>query len=89
MINMKSDWLLFSRMYIYCQAREADHDNFVQHENHTWSPSLAENNLMHQGNKADLNKCLKDLVPHHIDTTPVDAKIIDGSGIVHTCVGFT
>ncbi len=89
MINMKSDRLLFSRMYISCQARGADLDNFFQHENHTWPPSLAENNIMHQGNKADLIKCLEDLVPHHIDTPQVDAKIIDGSGLVHTCVGFT
>ncbi len=76
-------------MYISCQAREVDLDNFFQHDNNTWPPSLAENNLMHQGNKAELIKCLKDLVPHPIDTTQEDTKIIHGSGLVHTSVGFT
>ena len=33
----------------------------MAHENHAWSPSLAENNNMQQGNKSDLLPCLESL----------------------------
>ena len=59
---MKSDLQGFSRMCISCQAREGEMDALFEHENHAWPPSLAENNSMRHGNKADLLKCLEPLV---------------------------
>ena len=51
----KEDLELFSQLYISCQTRGADLTNFFEHENHSWPPSLAENNCdMRHGNKADL-----------------------------------
>jgi len=41
---MKSNLELFSRMYIYSQARKKEIDVFFEHENHAWPQSLAENN---------------------------------------------
>ena len=81
--SIKSDLDLFSRLYISCQAREGDIDAFLEHENHAWPPSFAENNLMHHGNKTDLLKCLEPLAPHPQTTPGVDAKIFDGAALVH------
>ena len=39
----KEDLELFSHLYISCQTRDVDLDNFFEHENHAWPPSLAEN----------------------------------------------
>lgn len=82
--NMKSDLQLFSRMYISCQARNGDMDVFFQHENHSWPPSLAENNMMRLGEKADLLKCLEPLAQRPQNTPDVDVKIFDGAALVHT-----
>ena len=34
--TMKTDIDLFSNMYIACQHRDGDLDNFFAHKNHTW-----------------------------------------------------
>jgi len=82
--NMKSDLELFSRMYISCQAREGEMDVFFEHENHAWPPSLAENNSMRYGNKADLLKCLEPFAPSPLSPPEVDVKLFDGAALVHT-----
>ena len=82
--NMKSDLELFSRMYISCQAREGEMDVFFEHENHAWPPSLAENNSMRHGNKADLLKCLEPLAPSPSLPPEIDMKLFDGAALVHT-----
>ncbi len=81
--SMKSDLQLFSRMYISCQAREGEMDAFFEHENHAWPPSLAENNSMRHGNKADLLKCLEPLAPRPETLPEVDVKVLDGAALVH------
>ncbi len=47
--NMKSGLQLFSRMHVSSQVRNGDMDIFFQHKNHSWPPSLAENNFMALG----------------------------------------
>jgi len=56
-------------------------DVFFEHENHAWPPSLAENNSMRHGNKADLLKCLE---PSPSSPPEVDMKLFDGAALVHT-----
>ena len=70
-------------MYISCQAREGEIDVFFEHENHSWPPSLAENNLMRNGNKAELLKCLEPLALHLHSLPEVDVKIMDGAALCH------
>ena len=80
----KDDLELFSQLYISCQTRGADLDNFFEHENHAWPPSLAENNCdMHHGNKADLLDCIEPFAPRPPDTPNVDVKIFDGAALIH------
>jgi hypothetical protein len=83
-VALKSDLQLFSRMYISTQTRDGDMDDFFKHENHAWPPSLAENNLMRMGVKAELLGCLEPLAPRPPETPTVDMKIIDGAPLVHT-----
>ena len=80
---MKSDLQLFSRMSISCQARNDDMNTFFEHENHSWLPSLAENNLMRFGEKSDLLKCLETLATRPEATPTVDLKIYDEAAVVH------
>ena len=72
---------LFSRMYISCQSRDGDLDNFFQH---AWPPSLAENNMIRHNNKSDLLVCLEALAPRPQEIPQIDMRIIDGSALVHT-----
>ena len=58
-------------------------DAFFEHENHAWQSSLAENNSMRHGNKADLLKCLEPLAPHSETLPEVDVKVLDGAALVH------
>ena len=57
--NLHNDVHLFSRMYISCQARDSNMDDFSMHENHAWTPSLATNCIMHHTNKSDLIECFE------------------------------
>ncbi|CAB3979703.1 Hypothetical predicted protein [Paramuricea clavata] len=78
---LKEDSALFSRLYIVCQSREGDLQNFFKQENQPSPPSLLQQGQLRQSNKADLVKCLTD----HIDVVEcpqVDAKIIDGVVVV-------
>ena len=63
-------------MYIACQSRDGDLDSFFKHENHAWPPSLAENNTMHQENKADLVDCLESLAERPKETPDAQVKLM-------------
>ena len=39
---LKNDCALFSRLYIACQSREGNLQEFFKHENHPWPQSLAQ-----------------------------------------------
>ena len=38
--TMKEDCFLFSRLYITCQSREGNLEDFFKHENQPWPPAL-------------------------------------------------
>ena len=57
--SLKSDCALFSRMYIACQTREGDLENFFRHENHAYPPALSLHGKLRLGTKADLTGCLE------------------------------
>ena len=59
---LKEDCALFSRLYIACQSREGDLQDFFKHENQPSPPSLSQQGQLRQGNKADLVKCLTDRI---------------------------
>ena len=51
---LKSDVALFSQMYIAMQNRQEDMVEFLSHENHPFSPALADCGNMRSTNKSDL-----------------------------------
>ena len=55
----KNNCSLFSRLFIGCQTREGNLENFFSHENQSFLPSLSQNGTLRPGNKSDLLKCLE------------------------------
>ena len=80
--TIKEDCFLFSRLYIACQSREGNLEDFFKHENQPWPPALSKGGALRPGNKADLLVELEAMA-RPVDTTPqVTAKILDGAVIV-------
>lgn len=79
---LKQDCNLFSRLYISCQTREGDLENFFAHENQATPPSLSHGGKLRSGTKADLLSCLElmDGDPSH--SPSVNTTIFDGAAIV-------
>ena len=83
--SMKSDCSLFARLYISCQTRDGDLDEFFKHENQGCPPSLSHLcKLRLPKKKSDLSECLQ------AHTTPqsevpggIDVSIIDGAAVVN------
>ena len=59
--SLKSDCALFSRVYIACQTRDGDLDNFFKHENQAYPASLSQLGKLRFGTKASLTDCLEKL----------------------------
>ena len=63
--SMKSDCSLFSRLFIACQTRNGDLDEFFRHENQACPPSISDQgHLRLPRQKAELTSCLQALATH-------------------------
>lgn len=80
--ELKQDCALFSRLYIACQSRDGNLDDFFTYENQPWPPSIAQNGKLRGGQKADLVKCLTNEATEILEKPAVDAVILDGAVIV-------
>ena len=79
---LKDDCSLFSRLYISCQTREGDLEEFFKHENQPWPPSLSQHGQLRQGNKAELVRCLQGTTEASAESPQVDVKVFDGAVVV-------
>jgi hypothetical protein len=79
----RNDSSLFSRLYIACQIRASDLDEFFSHENQPYPPALSDGGDLHFGSKADLLTCLKSIHPASVTAPDIDAIILDGSVVVN------
>ena len=79
-------------MYISCQTRDGNLDEFFAHENQACPPSLSNMGKLRIGTKSDIVSCLEKLVPTSTrDSLPdvqpctpiVDAVVLDGAAIVN------
>ena len=85
---MKSDVSVFSRLYVGCQFRDGNLDEFFKHENQACPPSLSKHGKLRPGTKSDLVACMEstdtvdeaDVNDSHPD---MDCKIIDGAAAVN------
>ena len=77
--SLKEDCTLFSRLYIACQCRDGNLDEFFKYENQSWPPALLQMDQLRGGQKADLVKCLEIINVSDDKQPAVDAIILDGA----------
>ena len=76
---LKDDCALFSRLYIACQSREWNLQEFFKHENHPWPPPLAQASRLREGQRSDLVKCMEKASAPTAESPEVDVAILDGA----------
>ena len=57
--SLKEDCSLFSRLYIACQCRDGNLDDFFKYENQPWPPALSQTDRLRGSQKADKVKFLE------------------------------
>ncbi|KAG1662942.1 Pinin [Nymphon striatum] len=80
--SAKSDCQLFARLYIGCQNRGSNIDDFFSHENQAYPPSISDGGRLRQGTKADLIQCFDKLHETQLNEPKVSAVIVDGAAVV-------
>lgn len=78
----KNDSELFSRLYIACQTRDGNLEEFFKHENRAYPPALSQDGRLRFGTKADLLESLEQLVKANSYAPQVTSVILDGAAIV-------
>ena len=82
--GLRNDCSLFSRLFISCQIRSGNLEEFFKHENQPYPPSLSQAGQINKGIKADLISCLEELDSSVCATRPtVDVTILDCAAVVH------
>ena len=79
--SLKCDVELFSRLYIGCQTREGNLEEFFSHENQAYPPALSDGSKLHLDTKSDLLACLIDHSECQSDAPVISSIIIDGAVI--------
>ena len=74
---------MFSRLFIGCQTREGNLEEFFLYENQSFLPSLSQNGTLRPDNKSDLLKCLEKVHPLSSEVPATDAVILDGAAVVN------
>lgn len=82
LVELKSDCSLFSRLYIACQSRDGNLEDFFRHENQPFPPSLSQAGKLREGQKSDLVKCLEKLTVSSREAPQVEGTVVDGAVLV-------
>ena len=80
--SSRTDCQLFSRLYIGCQNREGNLDEFFTHENQASPPSLSDGEIIRQGSKSDLIPCIEKTIETSDDKPAPYVLILDGAATV-------
>ena len=71
-------------MYIACQCRDGNLEEFFAHENHSYPPSISVFGDLRFGKKSDLLQCITEINEQSVLVAPdVDVIILDGVAIVN------
>ena len=81
--SLKSDCSLFSRLYIACQSRDGDLEEFFHHENQVCPPSLSQYGNLRLGSKSDLLQCLEKCAESKANAPTTDVTILDCAMVVN------
>lgn len=80
---MKTDCQLFSRLFISCQVRQCDLQEFFAHENQAAPASLSDNGKLHASQKSQLTEILQARVSLPEREPDGDTIIINGSALIN------
>ena len=83
MKSLKNDVDLFSRLYIGCQNRDGNLEEFFKHENQACPPALADGGGIRLGVKSDFLVCLEELSQPKSEAPPTSCIVLDAAVIVH------
>ena len=80
---LKERCQLYASLYVSCQSRRGNLDDFFSHMNHEYPPSISEyGKIRKPTSKSDFLSCLpKDVIT--FERPLVDAYVIDGPAFVH------
>lgn len=81
---LKYDCQLFSRLFISCQNRQCDLQEFFRHENQSAPPSISDAGKLHLCQKSQLIEIFQKLVTVQDKEPEADAIIIDGSSLTNS-----
>ena len=83
MAEVKRDRNIFSRLYVACQVRDGNLEEFFTYENQSCPPSLSDKGKLRLGKKSDVLHCLEDEIEAE-DTNPLrDVIVLDAAAIVN------
>jgi len=80
--QLKSDCQLFSHLYIACQTRDGNLDDFFRYENQVYPPSLSQGGSLFAGTKSDLLDSLLINKSCELAHIACAATILDGAVVV-------
>lgn len=81
--SLKDDCHLFSRLFISCQSRQSDLQDFFRHESQKCPPSLSQNGMLNSGVQLQLPDILKHSTDKTYEEPNADIVIIDGVALVN------
>ena len=80
--SLKNDVALFARLYIGCQTRDGNLEEFFRHENQQYPPALSDGGRLYLGSKSDLLVCLEGHAEPQSEAPTVTAVVLGGAVIV-------
>ena len=81
--TLKKNSQLFSQLYVACQIRNGNLDDFFRHENQSFPPSLSKRGDIRTGNKSDLIQCLEAISRVSMEKPFASRIELDGPAIVN------
>ena len=81
--TLKEDSRLFSQLFISCQSRKCDLQEFFKHENQTVPAALSDNGKLHSCQKSQLVEILETQIVKSDIEPEADFIIIDGSALLN------
>jgi len=80
--SVKSDRELFARLYIGCQTRDGNLEEFFHHENQPCPLALSDGGNLFTGTTNDLITCLEEVSDAKTETPVTTCIVLDGAAIV-------
>ena len=84
LVSLKSERRLYANLYVACQSREGDLDNFFSHENHSFPVSISEYGKLRKcASKSHVLHCIESVAEAKYNAPVVSMKVVDGAAFVN------